>query len=174
MFGMLLANVNVVDMIQPELKRVLQSESTSQFILALLRQEWQKGLDRPLSSYMTEETESRIRQTVKEQVLARLPIESMLATPLRVWLNPLESQLLEQHVPVVIDHLFERTTNQIGQILQTLDLETIVREEVGLLDTAYLEEIVLSISKREFRAITWLGGLLGGLIGLIQAGLYLV
>lgn len=174
MFGMLLANVNVVDMIQPELKRVLQSESTSQFILALLRQEWQKGLDRPLSSYMTEETESRIRQTVKEQVLARLPIESMLATPLRVWLNPLESQLLEQHVPVVIDHLFERTTNQIGQILQTLDLETIVREEVGLLDTAYLEEIVLSISKREFRAITWLGGVLGGLIGLIQAGLYLV
>ncbi|EZP62094.1 DUF445 family protein [Exiguobacterium sp. RIT341] len=174
MFGMLLANVNIVDMIQPELKRVLQSESTSQFILALLRQEWQKGLDCPLSSYMTEETESRIRQTVKEQIMARLPIESMLATPLRVWLNPLESQLLEQHVPVVIDHLFERTTNQIGQILQTLDLETIVREEVDLLDTAYLEEIVLSISKREFRAITWLGGLLGGLIGLIQAGLYLV
>ncbi len=116
----------------------------------------------------------RIRQTVKEQVMARLPIESMLDTPLRVWLNPLESQLLEQHVPVIIDHLFERTTNQIGQILQTLDLETIVREEVDLLDTAYLEEIVLSISKREFRAITWLGGLLGGLIGLIQAGLYLV
>ncbi|WP_290788498.1 DUF445 family protein [Exiguobacterium sp. UBA7533] len=174
MFGMLLANVNVVDMIQPELKRVLQSESTSQFILALLRQEWQKGLDRPLSSYLTEETESRIRQTVKEQIMARLPIESMLATPLRVWLNPLESQLIEQHVPVIIDHLFERTTNQIGQILQTLDLETIVREEVDLLDTAYLEEIVLSISKREFRAITWLGGLLGGLIGLIQAGLYLV
>ncbi len=174
MFGMLLANVNIVDMIQPELKRVLQSESTSQFILALLRQEWQKGLDRPLSSYLTEETESRIRQTVKEQIMARLPIESMLATPLRVWLNPLESQLLEQHVPVIIDHLFERTTNQIGQILQTLDLETIVREEVDLLDTAYLEEIVLSISKREFRAITWLGGLLGGLIGLIQAGLYLV
>ncbi|MGI1806367.1 DUF445 domain-containing protein [Exiguobacterium sp. TDN 0502] len=174
MFGMLLANVNVVDMIQPELKRVLQSESTAQFILSLLRQEWQKGLNRPLSSYMTEETESRIRQTVKEQIVTRLPINTMLDTPLRVWFEPFESQILGQHMPVVIDHLFERTTNQLGQILQTLDIETIVREEVDLLDTAYLEEIVLSISKREFRAITWLGGLLGGLIGLIQAGIYLV
>lgn len=174
MFGMLLANVNVVDMIQPELKRVLQSESTAQFILSLLRQEWQKGLNRPLSSYMTEETESRIRQTVKEQIVTRLPIDTMLDTPLRVWFEPFESQILGQHMPVVIDHLFERTTNQLGQILQTLDIETIVREEVDLLDTAYLEEIVLSISKREFRAITWLGGLLGGLIGLIQAGIYLV
>ena len=174
MFGMLLANVNVVDMIQPELKRVLQSESTAHFILSLLRQEWQKGLNRPLSSYMTEETELRIRQTVKEQIMARLPIDAMLDTPLHVWFKPFEPQILSQHMPVVIDHLFERTTNQLGQILQTLDIETIVREEVGLLDTAYLEEIVLSISKREFRAITWLGGLLGGLIGLIQAGIYLV
>ena len=43
-----------------------------------------------------------------------------------------------------------------------------IRERIDALDVARLEDLVLGFSRRQFRAITWFGVLLGGLIGLTQ------
>lgn len=43
-----------------------------------------------------------------------------------------------------------------------------IRERIDALDVARLEALVLGFSRRQFRAITWFGVLLGGLIGLAQ------
>ena len=49
-----------------------------------------------------------------------------------------------------------------------MKLEDMVKEQVDSFPVSRLEEIVLGISKREFKMITILGGVLGGLIGIIQ------
>ena len=49
-----------------------------------------------------------------------------------------------------------------------MKLEDMVKEQVDTFPVSRLEEIVLGISKREFKMITILGGVLGGLIGIIQ------
>lgn len=174
MFGMLLANINLVEMIQPELKRVLQGESTRRFISDMVEQEINLLLSRPVDSLLDTETEQQLVTRVKAEILARIPLTNMFDTPLHEILKPLEVRITQEMVPLLAKRLVDRMVEQVERIMATLDLETIVREEVGLLDTAYLEEIVLSISRREFRAITWLGGLLGGLIGMIQAILLIV
>jgi uncharacterized membrane protein YheB (UPF0754 family) len=43
-----------------------------------------------------------------------------------------------------------------------------IRERIDALDVARLEELVLGFSRKQFRAITWFGVLLGGLIGMAQ------
>ncbi len=43
-----------------------------------------------------------------------------------------------------------------------------IRERIDALDVARLEALVLGFSRRQFRAITWFGVLLGGLIGVVQ------
>ncbi|MBC7161577.1 MAG: DUF445 family protein [Immundisolibacter sp.] len=43
-----------------------------------------------------------------------------------------------------------------------------IRARIDALDVAKLEALVLGFSRRQFRAITWFGVLLGGLIGLVQ------
>lgn len=43
-----------------------------------------------------------------------------------------------------------------------------IRERIDALDVARLEALVLGFSRKQFRAITWFGVLLGGLIGLAQ------
>jgi uncharacterized membrane protein YheB (UPF0754 family) len=43
-----------------------------------------------------------------------------------------------------------------------------IRERIDALDVAKLEALVLGFSRRQFRAITWFGVLLGGLIGVAQ------
>ena len=41
------------------------------------------------------------------------------------------------------------------------------------MDIAHLEELILGFSRRQFRHITFFGGVLGALIGLVQAALNL-
>lgn len=43
-----------------------------------------------------------------------------------------------------------------------------IRERIDALDVAKLEALVLGFSRKQFRAITWFGVLLGGLIGAAQ------
>ena len=174
MFGMLLANVNIVEMIQPELKRVLQGESTREFIREMVEQEINSVMERPVDVLLDAETEQQVIKRLKAEILVRIPLTRLFDTPLHEVLDPFEAKINQEIVPMLAQRLVIRLVEQVEQILSTLDLETIVREEVNVLDTAYLEEIVLSISRREFRAITWLGGLLGGLIGMIQAILLIV
>ena len=53
-------------------------------------------------------------------------------------------------------------------LLKTLDLQRIVEERINGYDVAQLEEMILSISKKELHALVWLGGLLGMLMGFVN------
>ena len=63
--------------------------------------------------------------------------------------------------------------NKIEDVVKKLNLEEVVRQQVNTFPVQKLEELVLGISKREFKMITMLGFVLGGLIGVIQ-GLFAV
>jgi len=52
-----------------------------------------------------------------------------------------------------------------------LDVHRIVEEKVASFPIARLEELIVEVAAKELRAIEVLGGVLGALIGLIQAGL---
>ena len=52
--------------------------------------------------------------------------------------------------------------------LHKLKIDDMVREQVDTFPVAVLEDLVLGISKREFKMITVLGALLGGVIGIVQ------
>ena len=52
--------------------------------------------------------------------------------------------------------------------LRKLKIDDMVREQVDTFPVAVLEDLVLGISKREFKMITVLGALLGGVIGIVQ------
>jgi uncharacterized membrane protein YheB (UPF0754 family) len=58
-------------------------------------------------------------------------------------------------------------------VLDALDIRTIVRDQIASYPIPTLEKLVLSVASKELRMITWLGGVLGGIIGLVQALLLL-
>jgi len=53
-------------------------------------------------------------------------------------------------------------------IMKAIRLPELVRTQVERFPVERLEDVILSVSGKEFKAITWLGVALGGLIGLIQ------
>lgn len=57
-----------------------------------------------------------------------------------------------------------------GRVLASVDLAGLVEEKLEAMDWEYLETIVYSVAGKELKVIEVMGGVLGALIGLIQAG----
>ena len=61
-----------------------------------------------------------------------------------------------------------------GDISKNFDIHKIVEEKVQSFSIDKLEDVVLTVSNREFKNIERLGGVLGFIIGLAQSAIYLV
>ncbi|MGG6313050.1 DUF445 family protein [Paenibacillus macerans] len=108
--------------------------------------------------------------------LAGLPIETWLEraedVPLRSLIEPWRLQAIAL-VPLLTERLLRLVAKGIPAAMQAVQLPRLVEEQVQKFPVERLEEVILSVSGKEFRAITWLGVLLGGIIGLFQSGLIL-
>ncbi len=109
-------------------------------------------------------------------IMSQIPWRSWL---LRIWdLTP--RMLLSTHkdwlldkVPNVSDRLLIGVADNIEHVVRAVNLPKLVQEQVEHFPIEQVEQVILSITGREFRAITWLGAVLGGLIGTVQALLYI-
>jgi uncharacterized membrane protein YheB (UPF0754 family) len=108
--------------------------------------------------------------------LEQLPLERWLEQadniPLRSLVEPWKMQIAA-FVPALTERLLRLVAKGIPTAMQAVDLPGLVEEQVQKFPVERLEEVILSVSGKEFRAITWLGVLLGGIIGLFQSLLLL-
>lgn len=122
--------------------------------------------------------EEKLSQTIREMIATHAPkaMENMLDTMLRDGLDTPTGVLLsqyDQHKDSVRNFLIEAYTelikSQLSSLLAMLDLGGIVEEKLNSLSNAELEDIIVQMANRELRAIEWLGGLLGAVMGLVNA-----
>lgn len=69
----------------------------------------------------------------------------------------------------IVGATFDLLDRRLESVVDALELPELVRKQVEKFPVEQVERIILSLSGREFRAITWLGALLGGIIGLFQS-----
>jgi len=60
------------------------------------------------------------------------------------------------------------TKNRLPYIVELLDISKVVEDEINRFDVAFAEEIIIEIANKELKAITWLGALLGGIMGILM------
>lgn len=122
--------------------------------------------------------EEKLSQTIREMIASYVPdalwgiLENTTHEILDVPIGTLLSQFVDQREVVRSFILGQYTTliqSALPGILDTLDLGSVVEEKLNSLDNAELEKMVLELASKEFNAIVWLGGLLGALIGIINA-----
>jgi len=77
-------------------------------------------------------------------------------------------------IPAIVDWSLNRLEDRIESMIKAINLPKIVEEQVVKFPIDQFERIILSVSGQEFRAITWLGVVLGGVIGLIQTFIYIL
>lgn len=76
-------------------------------------------------------------------------------------LSSLFMEELEKEIPAILDELFQSIENK-------LDFQKIIRDKILNYDLSKFESIIYSIASRELKAIEYLGGILGFIVGVIQ------
>lgn len=159
---------SLVPMLQREVKKFLSSDSTFHVLNNLLQKEWDKLQVQTVSQLLGDldftSTTERIQKYAREQ----LAIRDRLDLPLVHYLPDGAKWLQDNVYPKLVETTFTQVENKLEDILSRMDLENVVREQVDKFPVETLEDLVLGISKREFKMITVLGFLLGGIIGVVQ------
>ncbi|MEH7381554.1 DUF445 family protein [Bacillus sp. JJ1533] len=168
MVQMFLGNTSLVDKIQPEIIKFLRSPGTKELLHSLIEKEWDKVKALEVNRMVEQVGSEKILSFLKEQTLHIFPVKKYLATPANVVLLPYKDRILETLVPKGIAAASDFIANRVEIMMKSLKLEEIVKDQVGTFSVERLEEMVLGISKREFKMITYLGALLGGIIGIFQ------
>jgi uncharacterized membrane protein YheB (UPF0754 family) len=168
MLGMFLGNTSVADKVQPEIVKFIKHEGTQEILFNLLTKEWAKLKQMKLEEFIDRLPERDLIQTVQTSLVKLVNIDGHLSKPLSHWLEPHKQTFLNIQLPRWVDRGTDLLSKKIPNLMEKMHLQHIVQEQVESFSVGRLEELVLGISRREFKMITYLGALLGGVIGIVQ------
>ncbi|WP_141536562.1 DUF445 domain-containing protein [Bacillus cereus] len=171
--GMLLGNVSVVDRVQPEVIKFLGQDATKQLLTDVLQKEWEKLKGRDVKELEAFVEKEMIVSSVLSAVKVEETVSKFLNQSVQQVCEPVRETIIEKVVPSAVTKGLKWGTENVESILNNLHLAEIVQQEVSTFSTERLEDLVLSITKNELKMITYLGALLGGMIGLVQGLLLL-
>ncbi|XQY92636.1 DUF445 domain-containing protein [Metabacillus sp. HB246100] len=168
MVSMFLGNESLIDKVQPEVLKFLKNQETKNLLTTLIAKEWNH-----IQEMTIEEMDEKWNLVDKgsnlvQIIVGKLGIDEVLTAPISTYLKPNQDIILTKWLPKGIVVATDYLVNNLEEMLKKLNLEDVVREQVESFAVDRLEEMVLSISRREFKMITYLGALLGGIIGGIQ------
>ncbi|MGG0527064.1 DUF445 domain-containing protein [Bacillus pumilus] len=169
MVQMFLGNSSLIDRVHPEIIKFLRNAETKKFLSDLLVQEWDKVKQFSLHELDERWNVKELIFSVKNQLLSHFSTKLILDRSVGSYVSAVADDLKTHVAPVLIQKGISAASNVLEGLLAKLQFEDIIREQIELFPLEKMEELVVSISNKELKMITFLGGLLGGLIGAIQA-----
>ncbi len=80
-----------------------------------------------------------------------------------------EGDKISQATSKVVRELYNKfIENKASDVIEVLDVAKIVEDKINEFDVEFGEKIILEIASKELNAITWLGALLGAIMGLLS------
>jgi uncharacterized membrane protein YheB (UPF0754 family) len=168
MIQMFLGQVSLVEKVQPEILKFLQHEGTVGILSRVITSEWGKLKGKRVDEFSSFLKGHGLIELLKEKVLQEISIRTYTSKPLKEIIAPFETYVSEKGIPLVVSAIGRYLANHTDVLLQKLRVEDMVHDQVEGFSVSRLEDMVLSISKKEFKMITYLGALLGGMIGFFQ------
>ncbi|GAE25871.1 hypothetical protein JCM9140_1892 [Halalkalibacter wakoensis JCM 9140] len=168
MISMFLGNERLVDKIQPELVKLFKDDGTNHLVHQLLLQEWTKAKQKKIEDVEHLWNEEEVVSFIVRVAESQIPVYSVMEKPLSEWSGKYEDLVENKLIPKSVNVFVDMLSTHLETLLERFHLDDIVREQVQTFSVERLEELVLSIYKKEFKMITYLGAALGGGIGLIQ------
>ncbi|SDH55453.1 Uncharacterized membrane protein YheB, UPF0754 family [Alteribacillus persepolensis] len=168
--GSMFGSDKIIEKLQPEIVRFFEDPASEVFIRRFIAGEWDKIKNKPLHTVVSAvNINTDVAAKKAADVLNReLPFFENLERPLKEWAPAYKQSVQEVWMPKVMEQINIFIQERLYSLFEQLALEEVVRERVDAFSVDRLEDIVLSISKREFTMITYLGAFLGGLVGLFQ------
>ncbi|MBB3907615.1 DUF445 family protein [Anoxybacillus rupiensis] len=169
MLQMFLGNVNLVDKVQPEVIKFLKHQGTRQMLAQLLLDEWHKWSAASVAEAEAFIGKERIQQSLRNWVIKAIHQNEIWEKKVADLAAMYREPIINEWIPKSIEKARQWIIGQVEALIERLQVADIVRKEVEKFPVERLEQMILLISQREFKMITYLGALLGGIIGIFQA-----
>ena len=157
--------MHVGDLIVREGTRVITEKMAGTMMGMFLNEQTIKSVAAPLGEeierYLEENGETMIRPAISREIgkFEEMPVSEMFEAV------PLE----KAHAAKAVDFIYERcVSDSVGAIVESIDIAGIVEEKIKEMEVEKLEELVLSVMKKELDAIVNLGALIGFVIGIFN------
>ena len=170
---MFMGNEKMADLIVPRVQKALNSERTLEFVSELLQKEWHTLKGQQVEMVYERVEANRLTNPIQSAIINMLQLDMYMNQPIAHLVEKNEELLMDRFLPNVVNLFFQRLFMQIEPLMERMQLQEIIREQVDTFSLERLEEMVISIAKKELGMITYLGGFLGGLIGVVQ-GLFVI
>lgn len=168
MMQMFLKTVDIAPILQPEIIKFLESETTKQTIEKLLQKEYEELLTVKVGDVLDKLNKEEVVSTLLTSIMDVVSLDKYFHTPLNELFSKYSSEWSNQFSIYASDQLLKLLLTHTEGFLEKMELEKMVQNQVESFPTEKLEQIILEISEKELKMITILGGVLGGAIGLIQ------
>ncbi|WP_108671932.1 DUF445 domain-containing protein [Peribacillus acanthi] len=168
MIQMFIGNVKLVDKIQPEIIKFLNQSRTEHLLTELIMKEWNKVKEWELHKVVELVGEKEIQSALGKGLSGMVPVREYLNIPLSNLLGQYEETIVNRFVPSIMNMVISYVLDNVASLMEKLQLQEIVQKQVESFSVERVEALVLSITSSELKMITYLGALLGGLIGLVQ------
>ncbi|MED4753479.1 DUF445 domain-containing protein [Brevibacillus choshinensis] len=167
--GMFLGDDKILGKLLPHVDDLLQRPELSQKLRQMLGIEADKLLDKNVGELVQWIGRDQIDDWSRA-LFTRLEEQSLriVDEPLSRLTSPFQNAVNTELIPRVTRWMIETLEKNVERIFQKLAIREIVTRQVEGFPIERIEEMVVGISGREFRMITVLGFILGGIIGLVQ------
>jgi uncharacterized membrane protein YheB (UPF0754 family) len=159
---------SLVGKVQREALKFIAAPGTYNLVNTIIINEWEKLQKRPANELLAGFDWDGLFGSIKDYVKNELAIESRLDKTLQDYWPDGANWTASHITPTLIQFGFGQVDKQLEESLRKLKIDDMVREQVDSFPVEVLEDLVLGISRREFKMITVLGAVLGGAIGIVQ------
>ncbi|WP_257349463.1 DUF445 domain-containing protein [Pseudalkalibacillus decolorationis] len=168
MINMFLGNESLIDKVQSELVKILEKDTVARMMERILKKEWENVKNRPVGELIEQLNLEETKQEAIDWIVKQINVNELLNKPMVELTAVYREPIIGKIVPALVDRSLVYGGDQIEGIMEKLKLSELVRHQVQTFSLQRVEAMVLSIASKELKMITYLGALLGGVIGLLQ------
>jgi len=159
---------SLVEKVQREALKFINAPGTYDLLHSVIEKEFEKLKKKPMEELLAGFNWDGLFTSIKAYANKELALDARLNKTIQDYWPSGSQWTAENLTPKVTQFAFDQAQKQLEESLKKLKLDQIVKEQVDTFPVSVLEDLVLGISRREFKMITVLGALLGGVIGIVQ------
>lgn len=154
--------------IQQEGAKLINQEDTKNLINQLLTTEWKNFEAKELQELIPTEKQAHLAEQLTSEIIQAFPHDKIFNQPVQVILRDYEVMIKSKIIPFAVERMLDFVATHSADIVERMDLAKLVETQIATFSLPEIEKLVVAISGRELKMITYLGGILGGFIGVIQ------
>lgn len=95
-------------------------------------------------------------------------INNLTNIPIHRILKDIDDNIIANLIALLRTAFNTFAENELPKIMELFNVSRIVENQINSFDVEYTEKLILELANKELKAITWLGALLGGIMGILS------